>query len=98
MRCATGRDDHRMTSPCLSGRGEVEPALDIAAPTLGPRGLRLVDRAFLTFCGVCRLVMPSSASASITPLVIVVTLDDAAPCKTNPRGSEGCGESGAIGR
>jgi len=28
---------------------------------------------------------------------IVVTLDDAAPCKTNPLGSKGCGESGAIG-
>ncbi|MDU6831712.1 MAG: molybdopterin cofactor-binding domain-containing protein, partial [Bradyrhizobium sp.] len=28
---------------------------------------------------------------------IVVTLDDSAPCKTNPLGSKGCGESGAIG-
>jgi aerobic carbon-monoxide dehydrogenase large subunit len=28
---------------------------------------------------------------------IAVTLDDAAPCKTNPLGSKGCGESGAIG-
>jgi carbon-monoxide dehydrogenase large subunit len=28
---------------------------------------------------------------------IAVTLDDAAPCKTNPLGAKGCGESGAIG-
>ncbi|MGN6286495.1 MAG: xanthine dehydrogenase family protein molybdopterin-binding subunit [Afipia sp.] len=26
-----------------------------------------------------------------------VTLDDSAPCKTNPLGAKGCGESGAIG-
>ena len=26
-----------------------------------------------------------------------VTLDDTAPCKTNPLGAKGCGESGAIG-
>jgi carbon-monoxide dehydrogenase large subunit len=28
---------------------------------------------------------------------IAVTLDDAAPCRTNPLGAKGCGESGAIG-
>jgi aerobic carbon-monoxide dehydrogenase large subunit len=28
---------------------------------------------------------------------IEVTLDDAAPCRTNPLGAKGCGESGAIG-
>jgi carbon-monoxide dehydrogenase large subunit len=28
---------------------------------------------------------------------IEVTLDDSAPCKTNPLGAKGCGESGAIG-
>jgi carbon-monoxide dehydrogenase large subunit len=28
---------------------------------------------------------------------IVVTLDGSAPCRTNPLGSKGCGESGAIG-
>src|SRR6266568_2889295 len=28
---------------------------------------------------------------------IVVTLDGSAPCKTNPLGAKGCGESGAIG-
>jgi carbon-monoxide dehydrogenase large subunit len=28
---------------------------------------------------------------------IVVTLDDSAPCRTNPLGAKGCGESGAIG-
>ncbi|MGY3450284.1 xanthine dehydrogenase family protein molybdopterin-binding subunit [Bradyrhizobium sp. USDA 4353] len=28
---------------------------------------------------------------------IAVTLDDSAPCKTNPLGAKGCGESGAIG-
>ena len=28
---------------------------------------------------------------------IGVTLDDSAPCKTNPIGAKGCGESGAIG-
>ncbi len=28
---------------------------------------------------------------------ISVTLDDSAPCRTNPLGSKGCGESGAIG-
>ncbi|MDI3567756.1 hypothetical protein, partial [Bradyrhizobium sp. Arg816] len=28
---------------------------------------------------------------------IVVTLDLSAPCKTNPLGAKGCGESGAIG-
>jgi len=28
---------------------------------------------------------------------IVVTLDDTAPCRTNPLGAKGCGESGAIG-
>jgi carbon-monoxide dehydrogenase large subunit len=28
---------------------------------------------------------------------IAVTLDDTAPCKTNPLGAKGCGESGAIG-
>ena len=28
---------------------------------------------------------------------IMVTLDDAAPCRTNPLGAKGCGESGAIG-
>lgn len=28
---------------------------------------------------------------------ISVTLDDSAPCKTNPLGAKGCGESGAIG-
>jgi carbon-monoxide dehydrogenase large subunit len=28
---------------------------------------------------------------------IDVTLDEAAPCKTNPLGAKGCGESGAIG-
>ncbi|CCD93808.1 putative dehydrogenase/oxidase; molybdopterin binding protein [Bradyrhizobium sp. ORS 375] len=28
---------------------------------------------------------------------ITVTLDDSAPCKTNPLGAKGCGESGAIG-
>src|SRR5207344_3205926 len=27
---------------------------------------------------------------------IVVTLDDSAPCRTNPLGAKGCGESGAI--
>ena len=34
-------------------------------------------------------------AADIPP--ITVTLDDAAPCRTNPLGSKGCGESGAIG-
>lgn len=28
---------------------------------------------------------------------IDTTLDDAAPCRTNPLGAKGCGESGAIG-
>jgi carbon-monoxide dehydrogenase large subunit len=28
---------------------------------------------------------------------INVTLDDSAPCRTNPLGAKGCGESGAIG-
>ncbi|WP_315836912.1 xanthine dehydrogenase family protein molybdopterin-binding subunit [Bradyrhizobium prioriisuperbiae] len=28
---------------------------------------------------------------------ITVTLDESAPCRTNPLGSKGCGESGAIG-
>jgi aerobic carbon-monoxide dehydrogenase large subunit len=28
---------------------------------------------------------------------ITVTLDDSAPCRTNPLGAKGCGESGAIG-
>jgi carbon-monoxide dehydrogenase large subunit len=28
---------------------------------------------------------------------IAVTLDESAPCKTNPLGAKGCGESGAIG-
>jgi carbon-monoxide dehydrogenase large subunit len=28
---------------------------------------------------------------------IVVALDDSAPCRTNPLGAKGCGESGAIG-
>jgi carbon-monoxide dehydrogenase large subunit len=28
---------------------------------------------------------------------IEVTLDGSAPCKTNPLGAKGCGESGAIG-
>jgi aerobic carbon-monoxide dehydrogenase large subunit len=28
---------------------------------------------------------------------IAVTLDPSAPCKTNPLGAKGCGESGAIG-
>lgn len=28
---------------------------------------------------------------------IMVTLDDSAPCRTNPLGAKGCGESGAIG-
>ena len=28
---------------------------------------------------------------------IEVTLDDSAPCRTNPLGAKGCGESGAIG-
>jgi aerobic carbon-monoxide dehydrogenase large subunit len=28
---------------------------------------------------------------------IAVTLDDSAPCRTNPPGAKGCGESGAIG-
>ena len=28
---------------------------------------------------------------------IEVTLDDSAPCKTNPLGAKGCGKSGAIG-
>jgi aerobic carbon-monoxide dehydrogenase large subunit len=34
--------------------------------------------------------------ASDIPL-IAVTLDGSAPCKTNPLGAKGCGESGAIG-
>ncbi|WP_024507500.1 xanthine dehydrogenase family protein molybdopterin-binding subunit [Bradyrhizobium sp. ARR65] len=34
-------------------------------------------------------------AADIPP--ITVTLDDSAPCRTNPLGSKGCGESGAIG-
>jgi CO/xanthine dehydrogenase Mo-binding subunit len=29
--------------------------------------------------------------------LIKVTLDDSAPCRTNPLGAKGCGESGAIG-
>jgi carbon-monoxide dehydrogenase large subunit len=28
---------------------------------------------------------------------LTVTLDDSAPCRTNPLGAKGCGESGAIG-
>ena len=28
---------------------------------------------------------------------LYVTLDDSAPCQTNPLGAKGCGESGAIG-
>jgi aerobic carbon-monoxide dehydrogenase large subunit len=28
---------------------------------------------------------------------IIVTLDESAPCRTNPLGAKGCGESGAIG-
>ena len=28
---------------------------------------------------------------------IAVTLDDSAPCRTNPLGAKGCGESGAVG-
>ena len=28
---------------------------------------------------------------------IAVTLDDSAPCRTNPLGAKGCGRSGAIG-
>ncbi len=35
--------------------------------------------------------------ASDMPGSIAVTLDDSAPCKTNPLGAKGCGESGAIG-
>ena len=35
--------------------------------------------------------------ASDMPGSIDVTLDDSAPCKTNPLGAKGCGESGAIG-
>ena len=31
------------------------------------------------------------------PQNIDVTLDDSAPCLTNPLGAKGCGESGAIG-
>ena len=34
-------------------------------------------------------------AADMPPLT--VTLDDSAPCRTNPLGSKGCGESGAIG-
>jgi carbon-monoxide dehydrogenase large subunit len=34
-------------------------------------------------------------AADVPP--ITVTLDDSAPCRTNPLGSKGCGESGAIG-
>ncbi len=34
-------------------------------------------------------------AADIPP--ITVTLDDSAPCRTNPLGAKGCGESGAIG-
>jgi carbon-monoxide dehydrogenase large subunit len=35
--------------------------------------------------------------ASDMPQNIDVTLDDSAPCLTNPLGAKGCGESGAIG-
>ncbi len=35
--------------------------------------------------------------ASDMPGSIDVTLDNSAPCKTNPLGAKGCGESGAIG-
>jgi carbon-monoxide dehydrogenase large subunit len=35
--------------------------------------------------------------ASDMPQNIEVTLDDSAPCVTNPLGAKGCGESGAIG-
>ncbi len=35
--------------------------------------------------------------ASDMPQHIDVTLDDSAPCLTNPLGAKGCGESGAIG-
>lgn len=35
--------------------------------------------------------------ASDMPQNIEVTLDDSAPCKTNPLGAKGCGRSGAIG-
>ena len=34
-------------------------------------------------------------AADVPP--IAVTLDDSAPCKTNPLGAKGCGEFGAIG-
>jgi carbon-monoxide dehydrogenase large subunit len=34
-------------------------------------------------------------AADVPP--IMVTLDDSAPCRTNPLGAKGCGESGAIG-
>lgn len=34
-------------------------------------------------------------AADVPP--ISVTLDDSAPCRTNPLGAKGCGESGAIG-
>jgi aerobic carbon-monoxide dehydrogenase large subunit len=34
-------------------------------------------------------------AADVPP--IAVTLDDSAPCRTNPLGAKGCGESGAIG-
>ena len=34
-------------------------------------------------------------AADVPP--IIVTLDDSAPCRTNPLGAKGCGESGAIG-
>ena len=35
--------------------------------------------------------------ASDMPHDVNVTLDGSAPCKTNPLGAKGCGESGAIG-
>jgi len=35
--------------------------------------------------------------ASDMPDTVNVTLDDSAPCVTNPLGAKGCGESGAIG-
>ena len=56
------------------------------------------------FAGLFVAFAPSAARAqdpaqaappSASPLK--VTLDDSAPCRTNPLGAKGCGESGAIG-
>jgi len=81
-------------------RGSPPAMTDVVAGNIQLLFADPVTGAELAKAGKVRaLGVTSKNRISVFPDIppIAVTLDDSAPCRTNPLGAKGCGESGAIG-